>query len=674
LTDPLSTNNMDMDQTQERPDPSALELLAKYLRRPSVLLPLLGLVTFVVYSGSLSFDFVWDDWPQIANNPIIRTWSNLPRAFGSDLWYHVARHQVYYRPLFVAWSMLNYTLFGLRPWGWHLGAVLLHVGAVLAVFWLVRRLGLEYWTAALAALVFALHPVHIEPATWVSAASDTMVTILAALAFAAFLNGRDAERDPQRNPEKRKRTAWWIASLALLACALLTKEMAVMFSALVGIYSWLYPANAKASSGRKVIAAVIEAAPYAAVTLAYALLRRHALLFATGQSNPSHGMMDVARTLPLVMCIYLRQLLVPVGMTGLYYTPYVTGAILNQAVAPAVVLGAALVGLWYWNRREGNSNVAFAGLWLLVGLAPALYLRNFSNGDFVRDRYMYLPSIGFAILAAMALRRLPSIKGWSAQAVQGCAVLILCGSYVCASIAQQVYWGNDLLLVVRGQSLYPGSPYANAGLAKEYSQRGAHDRAIKLAESVVRDHPEYGYGPLALAEAYIRAGRFEEGRIWLDRVNPDYAKSEVGMADVAGLYGQMGDYERALGLCSEILQREPNLYSALYNCGNIHLLDGQYQQAEQLLSRAVQLVPEQAAPKHFLGRALLQDGRSAEAQPYLLQAVVMDPKVGDYHYWLAESFEKGGDISAARAEYRQALQLNPDSKEAKMRLAALESK
>src|ERR1700730_13729989 len=252
-----------MDHTQGHPEPSASELLAKYLRCPSVLLPLLGLVTFVVYSGSLSFDFVWDDWPQIVNSPIIRTWSNLPRAFGSDLWYHVARNQVYYRTLFVRWSMWNYTLFGLRTWGWRLGAVLLHVGAVVAVFWLVRRLGLEYWTAALAALFFALHPGHIEPVTWISAASDTLVTIFAALAFAAFLNGRDAERNPQRNPERKQRTAWWIASLALLACALLTKEMAVMFSALVAIYAWLHPAPGKASLGQRAFGAVIEAAPYA---------------------------------------------------------------------------------------------------------------------------------------------------------------------------------------------------------------------------------------------------------------------------------------------------------------------------------------------------------------------------------------------------------------------------
>ncbi len=656
------------NQQESGAEAGAAELLVEYLRRPRILLPLLGLVTFVLYCGTLSFDFVWDDLPQIVNSPIIRSWSNLPRAFSSDLWYHVARHQVYYRPLFVAWSMLNYTLFGLRPWGWHLGAVLLHVGAVTAVFWLMRRLGLEYWTAALATMIFALHPIHIEPVTWVSAASDTMVTMFVALAFAAFLRGRDATR--------RHRTACWIwlASLALLACALLTKEMAVVFPALVGIYAWLHPRQEKASPWPRVIAAVIEATPYVVVTLAYALLRGHALLHSTGQFDPSHGMLDVARTLPLVLSIYLRQLLLPVGITGLYYTPYVTSAFLAQIAFPVLVLTAALVGLWYWNRREGNSTVAFAGLWLLVGLAPALYLRNFLNGDFVRDRYMYLPSIGFAILAAMGLRRLPSFKGWNARAVQGCAVIVLCVGYVGASLAQQVYWANDLMVLLRGQSLYPENPYVMAGLAKEYSQRGVHDRAIALAESLVRDHPDYGYGPLTLAGVYIHAGRYEEGRNWLDRVNPDYAKSEAGMAGLAGLYGQMGDYERAFALCSEILEKEPYLYSALYNCGNIHLIDGQYKEAEQLLSRAVQLVPEQAAPKHFLGRALLQQGRNTEAQPYLLQAAAMDPKVWDYHYWLAVSFENSGNMSAARVEYQRALQLNQDSKEAKLRLTALEAK
>jgi len=655
-----------LDERQDKAEIGAAEMLTKYLRRPEWLLSLLGLTTLVVYSGSLFFNFVWDDWPQIVNSPILRSWSNLPRAFGSDLWYHMARHQVYYRPLFVAWSMLNYALFGLRPWGWHLSAVLAHAGAVAAIFWLARKLGLEYWTAALAALIFALHPIHIEPVVWISAASDTMVTMFVALAFVAFLNGRD--------PAHTNTVAWKIASLGLLACALLTKEMAVTFWVLVGIYAWLHPADGRTSQLQKVVGSGMEATPYLIVTIAYALLRQRALLHAAGQFDPTHGTADMIRTLPLVVSFYLKKLLMPVGLTGLYYTPYVTTATLTQIVIPVSTLAGVVVGLWYWNRRERNSTVAFAGLWMLVGLAPALYLRNFGNGDFVRDRYAYLPSVGFAILLAMGCRRLPPIQRWSAQAVQASAVVLLCVAYAGASLAQQVYWASDLLVWTRGQTLYPGNPYAEVGLSAEYSQRGAHDRAIALAQRAVREHPEYAYGPLALAESYIRAGRFDEGRVWLQKIDPAYVKSEIGMATFAGLYGRMGDFDNALALCSEILNKEPDLYSALYNCGNIHLMNHQYADAERLLSRAVELAPDQAAPRHFLGRALFEDGRNDEGQPYLRQAAALDSKVWDYHFWLGVSFEKSGNMQGARAEYQQALELNQDSTEAKVRLTALEAK
>jgi tetratricopeptide (TPR) repeat protein len=562
--------------------------------------------------------------------------------------------------------MLNYALFGLRPWGWHLGAILVHVATAATVFWLARKLGLEYWTAALATLIFALHPVHIEVVSWISAASDSMVTIFVVMAFIAFLNGRD--------PAGTKKIVWWLASLVSLACALLTKEMAVTFAPLVGLYAWLHPAQARTSRGQKLLGAVMEAAPYVLLTIAYALLRKHALPHATGQFDPGHGIADAIRTLPLVISFYLWKLFVPVGLTGLYYTPYVTAAILSHVLVPIVALGVVLAGLWYWNRREGKSTIAFAGLWMLVGLAPALYLRNFGNGDFVRDRYIYLPSVGFAILLAMAFRQLPSIHKWNSQAVQGSAVALLCFAYVCASLSQQVYWASDLLVWARGQALYPENPYAAVGLAAEYSKRGAHEKAIQLTEAAVGQHPDLNYAPLALAETYIRAGRFNEGRVWLQRVSPEYARSEMGMASVAGMYGRMGDYDKAFELCSEILEKEPNLYSALYNCGNMHLMDGQYAEAERLLSRAVQIVPEEAGPKHFLGRALLEEGRNEEAQPYLKQAVAIDPKVWDYHYWLGESLERSGNRAAARTEYQQALQLNQDSSEAKMRLTTLEAK
>jgi len=450
----------------------------------------------------------------------------------------------------------------------------------------------------------------------------------------------------------------------------------VAFTALVGIYAWLHP-DKGVIAGRRLRGAVIEAIPYAVVTLGYVLLRKHALLHSTGQFDTGHGAMDVVRTLPLVLAFYLWKLVVPVGLTGLYYTPYVTGAIFQQLILPALALGVVAAALWYWNRHEKDSTIAFAGCWLLVGLAPALYLRNFGNGDFIRDRYIYLPSIGFAILVAKGLRRLPAVRAWSAKSLQVGATVALCSCYVVASLSQQVYWGNGFLVLLRGQKLYPGSPNVFVGLAAEYSERGAHEKAIELAQEGVRQHPEYVYTLLALAETNIRAGHFDEGRIWLERflaATPDFLKSETGMASVAGLYGRMGNFDRAFGLCEQILTKEPNLYTALYNCGNIHLMAGKYPEAEQLLARAVRLVPEEAGPKHYLGRTLLEDGRVQEAQPYLQAAVALDPKVWDYHYWLAASLERSGNVAGARVEYRQALQLNQSSSEARLRLAALEGK
>jgi hypothetical protein len=221
----------------------AWELLARYFRHPSLLLTTLVLVTGVLYSGTLFFEFVWDDGPQIVDNPLIRSWHSLSRVFVSDLWYHTTRQQVYYRPLFVAWSIVNYALVGLAAVGLAPGRNPAPFGRYSGRFLAVAaaRPGILDG-CALATLIFALHPIHIECVAWISAASDSMVTMFAALAFVAFLNARD--------PDGTRRTAWRAASFILLACALLTKEMAISFTALVGIYVWLRPAEKDRVRGR----------------------------------------------------------------------------------------------------------------------------------------------------------------------------------------------------------------------------------------------------------------------------------------------------------------------------------------------------------------------------------------------------------------------------------------
>src|ERR1700694_365324 len=124
--------------------------------------------TVLVYANSLSGAFVFDDTKQIAGNPALRSWGNVLRAFTSDVWSFQRGTLTkdipppYYRPLFTAYLTLNYKLFGLWEPGWHLMNLLVHCGATVAVFFLIKKLSGDRLIATLAALIFGLHPVHVE--------------------------------------------------------------------------------------------------------------------------------------------------------------------------------------------------------------------------------------------------------------------------------------------------------------------------------------------------------------------------------------------------------------------------------------------------------------------------------------------------------------------------------
>jgi len=658
-----------MSDEVEARDQAGWDALVAGLRRPAVLLSALAVVTFILYSGTLLFQFVWDDRTQIVDNPLLRSFSNLHRVFISDLWYQVGRFQLYYRPLFVVWSMLNYAAVGLRPWGWHLGAVLMYIGSVLTVFWLARRLGIEYWTAALAALIFALHPIHIECVAWISAASDSMVTMLAALSFVAFLNARE--------PNGKHSIPWRIFSLVLFACALLTKEIALTFFLLVGLYEWLFSAEESSAPALKARAAALAACPYAALSVTYCLVRQSVLHQLTGNLDATHTFGDMLRSLPYVVAFYLHKLVLPTGLTGLYYTPYAATGDTAHVISGLLILAVAAGLIYFWSRTKSDNVVLFAGSWILISLAPALYIRGFADGDFVRDRYIYLGSIGFAILVAKLIRIVPAIKKWPASSIQGAVVVVLCLGYVAVSLPQQAYWNSDLTIYARGYQLYPQNPFAAVALAREYAQLGAYDRAIPIIEGVRKTNPQYVYGAYALAYAYTVAGRNEQARaalLYAESAMPEYVNSETGGVSVAAMWGQLGDYERASQLCWRVLDRDPSLYSALYNCGTMQIMANHYQSAEQLLRHAVQAAPELPGSRHFLGRTLFLEGKYDEARQYLGQAAAMDPSVFDNHYWLGRALEQSGDKAGAQREYLEALRLSTDSTDTKQRLAAMEAR
>ncbi len=185
------------------------------LRAPALKASLLPFITVVVlvsagvYANTLSNDFVYDDRSQVLENRLILDFRYLPDIFTRSAWSFQSAPVIsnYYRPMMNVIYMLNYYIFGLTPWGFHLVNILFHAGNSVLVFLLTARLlrdapdrvsetGGRPVSANIppfiAALLFATHPVHTEAVAWVAAVPELSFTLLYLLSFYLFIGSAAA--------------------------------------------------------------------------------------------------------------------------------------------------------------------------------------------------------------------------------------------------------------------------------------------------------------------------------------------------------------------------------------------------------------------------------------------------------------------------------------------------
>src|SRR5260221_11024551 len=160
------------------------------------------LLTAAAYCRDLKYDFLLDDIQLILMNQATVSWPNLKTIFTKDAFFvngpsvPIAMATIHYRPVFMLWLMLNQQLFGsVFPW-WHLTSLLLHIGVIFLVYKLGTKLLKDQWTACLAALLFAFHPIHVESVSYVSASTDLLVTLFLLLSFFSYSRFREQGASP----------------------------------------------------------------------------------------------------------------------------------------------------------------------------------------------------------------------------------------------------------------------------------------------------------------------------------------------------------------------------------------------------------------------------------------------------------------------------------------------
>ena len=520
-------------------------------------------LTFAVYAPTLRYQFVHDDRGQIVENPAVHSWHAVPSYFTSHVWAAVMPEELgnYYRPLFLLWLRVNDAVFGNHAWGWHLTTILAHLLTTLLVYLLALRLGTGRNVALVAALIFGLHPAHIEAVAWISGVTEPLLGILLIASFLAYVQSRT---------EASNSLKWKSISLGLFALAMLEKETALILPGLLLVYEWFW-AEGELPSRRRIFlswcgGALRKTWPYFALIVLYVPARIHAL---KGFSHPITALStaQLVFTWPSLIAFWIRHLVWPAGLSTFYDFPAVVHPTMKNFVLPAIFdlcVGALLIVC-----ARSSRSVAFFAVWMALPLVPLLNLRVFVADDFAHDRYLYLPSVGFAVLAAMLLSKIctgpPQWIGMPASLLAVSACLTVAMAH--GTITESSYFRDNLTFYAYNLTKAPHNRDAESNYATVLAESGMYGPALEKFADVVQRYPDYWTAIYNLGFTYYKMGRLPEAEEYFAqaiRTNPNKPDQYfyLGMAQF-----KSGHTNEAITAVRQAIAIRPNGYAYHFALG-----------------------------------------------------------------------------------------------------------
>lgn len=463
------------------------------------LLLLALLITALAYLATLRFGFVYDDEPQIVLNPTLTTWSSLATFFTAHSWKFLLPDWAgnYYRPVFMTWLVLNRMAFGENTVMWHATTVLVHLVSTFMAFVVSRQVLRDGTRAGFVALLFGLHPVHIESVAWISGVTDPLMAVFVLAAFWAWIRG-------ERNVEQRG--LWQLAAVIFYAAGCLTKESALFLPAIIVAYDVLFGRDERSWKG--IVHSAMQVWPLWLTAAGYMVARKLAL---RGLVHP----VDVPLaynllTIPTILWGYMRRLVWPVHMSVFYDTPPVTSVLQWRFWLP--MLAWILVGILMWRIAKRSRTFALSLIWIFVFLLPAIIgLPAFSIGEWIHDRYLYLPSFGFCMLIVHVVGLLPSKREiFGNAAVPATVVFVLSAAMAFTTSWEEQYWANGLLLFAHGAKVAPNSALNLVHLANEVLRRGNREDTDRLYRKALAIEPNNWKNNLSYGLMLYYTDRFAE--------------------------------------------------------------------------------------------------------------------------------------------------------------------
>jgi Tfp pilus assembly protein PilF len=560
--------------------------------RITVIYVALALATFIAFEQVCRNGFLtYDDDVYVTENPNIKAGITTE----SVIWAFTSTYAANWHPLTWFSHMLDYQLFGLRPFWHHLVNLLLHIANSLLLFWLLSRMTGAIWRSVFVAALFALHPIHVESVAWLAERKDVLCGLFWMVTMVSYI--RYAER---------LTIGRYLLVLLSLCLGLMAKATLVTLPFVLCLLDYWPlrrfqlgdggviedPAQCESSgpvyqqvSARRLIMEKIPMFVVVALSSVITVIAQR-----SGGAVVSMEKLSIGFRLSNAGISYIRyilKMLYPIRL-ALFY-PHPTGGIpLWQFMISLLILVVISVLFIYTLRRHKYLTVGW--LWYLGTMVPVIGLVQVGL-QAMADRYTYLSSIGFFIMIAWSIEDLTARLHFRKTDIAVSAAVVLALLFVCTR-RQVMYWRNDLALFGHTVRVTRNNYIMHNSYGSAFLKAGRVNEAMMQFNRALQIHPDHFDARNNLGGIFLRQGRINEAiSCFTELLNEGMIHASV-YSNLGQAYARIGQIDRAIGLFQQALEIEPGEPGIYTNLGQAYFLQGKVELAIQMYNEALRIDPD----------------------------------------------------------------------------------
>jgi len=543
--------------------------------------------------------------------------------------------------------MLDYQLYGIKPAGYHLTNLILHLLNALLLFLLLRSMTGAFWRSALVAALFALHPMHVESVAWVSERKDVLSAFFmftAFLCYSSFVHNR-------------RNIGFYVATFLFFVLGLMAKPMIVTFPFVLLLCDFWpfrrFGLNADQENIRtaqphanRFIPVLLEKIPFFLLSLFSCVITLYAQR-AGGAIVKANELSFFLRSENSIFSVlrYVQKMLWPSNLGFFYPVSMHPSPLWKVSLALITIVLISIVAMV---RMKKQPYLLVGWLWFLGTLAPVIGLVQVGS-QALADRYGYIPLIGLFIIIAWFLHdisrhsRLSRITALSCS----CAVLVI---LMLQTRVQAGFWKNDLVLSEHALSLDKNNFLAWSMKGHFLYASGDYDNALRCyAQSLslcpTQVPPRMNIGCMLLSQGRTRESIavFKE----LFAIDSMYSPAYLNCGKA---YALLRNNDSAILCFSRALAIEPLSSPALYDLGRLYEAKEDFQKSMGYFLRACRVNPNDPGVFFELGNCCLKSKRPEEAAQWYEKSISLDHSFVFAHRQLAIALDSCGRHDSAKTQ------------------------